>query len=144
MALGTRFAEADASSWESEYTFNFQSTKLIHIDIDPNEIGRNYPVEIGAVADLKQALTVLNRVAKERLPEGLDRPELKKDIAAYREEFQKSNLTNIQDESFPMKPQRILQEVREVLPPDAFITTDVGWNKMGSDSNFLYTRQALF
>ncbi|MFP3718374.1 thiamine pyrophosphate-binding protein, partial [Bacillus safensis] len=41
LALGTRFAEADASSWESEYTFNFQSTKLIHIDIDPNEIGRN-------------------------------------------------------------------------------------------------------
>ncbi|MBR3207888.1 MAG: thiamine pyrophosphate-binding protein, partial [Bacillus sp. (in: Bacteria)] len=131
LALGTRFAEADASSWESEYTFNFQSTKLIHIDIDPNEIGRNYPVEIGAVTDLKQALTVLNRVAKERLPEGLDRPQLKKDIAVYREEFQKSNLTNIQDESFPMKPQRILQEVREVLPPDAFITTDVGWNKNG-------------
>ena len=80
MALGTRFAEADASSWESEYTFNFQSTKLIHIDIDPNEIGRNYPVEIGAVADLKQALTVLNRVAKERLPEGLDRPQLKRTL----------------------------------------------------------------
>lgn len=136
LALGTRFAEADASSWESEYTFNFQSTKLIHIDIDPNEIGRNYPVEIGAVADLKQALTVLNRVAKERLPEGLNRPQLKKDIAAYREEFQKSNLTNIQDESFPMKPQRILQEVREVLPPDAFITTDVGWNKNGVGQQF--------
>lgn len=136
LALGTRFAEADASSWESEYTFNFQSTKLIHIDIDPNEIGRNYPVEIGAVADLKQALTVLNRVAREMQPEGIDRPELKKDIAAYREEFQKSNLTNIQDESFPMKPQRILQEVREVLPPDAFITTDVGWNKNGVGQQF--------
>ncbi|GAA3319411.1 hypothetical protein GCM10020331_026200 [Ectobacillus funiculus] len=63
-ALGTRFAEADSSSWESEYTFNFPSTKLIQIDIDPSEIGRNYPVEIGVVADLKQALTVLNRVAK--------------------------------------------------------------------------------
>lgn len=59
---------------------HFQSTKLIHIDIDPNEIGRNFPVEIGAVADLKQALTVLNRVAKERLPKGLNRPELKRKL----------------------------------------------------------------
>ena len=69
LGLGTRFSEADCSSWEPEYTFNFPPTKLIHIDIDPAEIGRNYPVEIGAVADLKQALTVLNRVARKLAPE---------------------------------------------------------------------------
>ena len=45
LALGTRFSEADCSSWEPEYTFSFPPTKLIHIDIDPAEIGRNYPVE---------------------------------------------------------------------------------------------------
>ena len=67
---GTRFAEADCSSWEPEFTFSFPPTKLIHIDIDSNEIGRNFPVEIGAVADLKQALIVLNRVAKRVLPAG--------------------------------------------------------------------------
>lgn len=38
LALGTRFSEADCSSWEPEYTFNIPKTKLIHIDIDPNEI----------------------------------------------------------------------------------------------------------
>ena len=53
LGLGTRFSEADCSSWEREYTFNFPPTKLIHIDIDPAEIGRNYPVAIGAVADLE-------------------------------------------------------------------------------------------
>src|SRR6185369_11474831 len=36
--LGTRFAEADCSSWESEYTFSFPPAKLIHVDIDPSEI----------------------------------------------------------------------------------------------------------
>jgi acetolactate synthase-1/2/3 large subunit len=135
-ALGTRFAEADCSSWESEYTFNFPPTKLIQIDIDPSEIGRNYPVEIGVVADLKQALAVLNRVAKELLPHGLQNEELAQEIAAYREEFKNSNKQYIMDHSFPMQPQRILEEVREVLPKDAIITTDVGWNKNGVGQQF--------
>ncbi|WP_129727377.1 thiamine pyrophosphate-binding protein [Ectobacillus funiculus] len=135
-ALGTRFAEADCSSWESEYTFNFPPTKLIQIDIDPSEIGRNYPVEIGVVADLKQALAVLNRVAKELLPHGLQNEELAQEIAAYRKEFKNSNKQYIMDHSFPMQPQRILEEVREVLPKDAIITTDVGWNKNGVGQQF--------
>ncbi|MBI0579369.1 thiamine pyrophosphate-binding protein [Neobacillus cucumis] len=138
-ALGTRFGEADSSSWEPEFTFNFPPTKLIQIDIDPSEIGRNYPVEIGVVADLKQALTVLIRVAKELLPEGYqpdDLESLKAEIARYRQEFKESNQKYIQDNCFPMMPQRILEEVREVLPKDAIITTDVGWNKNGVGQQF--------
>ena len=69
LALGTRFCEADCSSWEGVYTFNMPPTRLIHIDIDPSEIGRNYPVELGVIADLKQALTVLNRVARTLVPQ---------------------------------------------------------------------------
>ena len=75
LALGTRFSEADCSSWEEAYTFRMPPTKLIHIDIDPAEIGRNYPVAIGAVADLKEALRVLNRVARKIAPKGVQRPE---------------------------------------------------------------------
>lgn len=136
LALGTRFAEADCSSWESEYTFNFPPTKLIHIDIDPNEIGRNYPVEIGVVADLKQALTVLNRVAKEIVPGGKQNEQMKEEIAAYKEEFINQNQEHIHNNCYPMRPERILQEVREVLPRDAYITTDVGWNKNGVAQRF--------
>lgn len=136
LALGTRFAEADSSSWEPEYTFDFSQTKLLHIDIDPSEIGRNYPAEIGAVADLKQALKVLNRVAKQLIPEGVKNEALVKEIASYREEFKASNEEYIHDNSFPMQPQRILNEVREVLPKDAYITTDVGWNKNGVGQQF--------
>jgi acetolactate synthase-1/2/3 large subunit len=135
-AIGTRFAEADSSSWEPEYTFKFPPTKLIHIDIDPNEIGRNYPVEIGAVADLKQALTVINRVAKELVPNGRKSEALAVEIAANREELRKQNQVHIQDNAFPMTPQRILEEVREILPRDAYITTDVGWNKNGVGQQF--------
>ncbi|MEK3643535.1 thiamine pyrophosphate-binding protein [Aeribacillus sp. FSL M8-0235] len=136
LALGTRFAEADCSSWENEYTFNIPTTKLIHIDIDPNEIGRNYPAEIGVVADLKQALTVINRVAKDIVPNGRQNEALKQQIAANKEEFNRKNQEHIQNNSYPMTPQRILQEVREVLPKDAYITTDVGWNKNGVGQQF--------
>jgi acetolactate synthase I/II/III large subunit len=137
--LGTRFAEADSSSWEPEFTFHFPPNKLIQIDIDSSEIGRNYPVEIGVVADLKQALIVLNRVARKLFPEGVQRNslgELKKEIASYRKAFKESNRKFIEDDSFPMMPQRIVDEVRQVLPPDALITTDVGWNKNGVGQQF--------
>ncbi|AEV19645.1 Acetolactate synthase, large subunit [Geobacillus thermoleovorans CCB_US3_UF5] len=136
LALGTRFSEADCSSWESEYTFNIPETKLIHIDIDPNEIGRNYPTELGIVADVKQALTVLNRVARQTVPQGRTDEALKERIANYKEEFRRQNAPHIQDDSYPMRPERILHEVREVLPKDAIITTDVGWNKNGVGQQF--------
>jgi acetolactate synthase I/II/III large subunit len=138
--VGTRFAEADCSSWEEEYTFRFPPTKLIHIDIDPAEIGRNFPVQIGAVADLKQALTVLNRVARKLFPNGRANDALRKDIASYRTEFAKTNAGHIANDAFPMRPERILSTVREVLPRDAIITTDVGWNKNGVGQQFpIYT-----
>lgn len=138
--VGTRFAEADCSSWEEEYTFNFSRSKLIHIDIDPEEIGRNYPVAIGAVADLKQALEALNRVARELLPQPRRNEALRQEIAAFRKEFVAGNQKFVTDGSFPMMPERILAEVREVLPRDAIITTDVGWNKNGVGQQFpVYT-----
>lgn len=136
LGLGTSFKEADCSSWYPEFTFDMPPTKLIHIDIDPSEIGRNYPVEIGAVADLKQALVVLNRVAKRLYPNGLTNDQIKTDIAAYKKEFKASNKALEESNDFPMMPQRILADVRAALPRDAIITTDVGWNKNGVGQQF--------
>ncbi|MDE2135267.1 MAG: thiamine pyrophosphate-binding protein [Alphaproteobacteria bacterium] len=136
LALGTRFCEADCSSWEPEYTFAIPPTKLIHIDIDPSEIGRNYPVELGVVADLKQALMVLNRVARKLYPNGRKNDALVREIAAYRDEFKKSNAAAEISNQFPMRPERILADVRAVLPRNAIITTDVGWNKNGVGQQF--------
>ncbi|MDA8228403.1 MAG: thiamine pyrophosphate-binding protein [Desulfitobacterium hafniense] len=136
LGLGTSFKEADCSSWYPEYTFSFPPTKLIHIDIDPSEIGRNYPVEIGAVADLKQALTVLNRVAKKLFPEAQKNEALEREIANYRQQFKASNKQFEESNQFPMSPQRILADVRELLPRNTIITTDVGWNKNGVGQQF--------
>jgi acetolactate synthase-1/2/3 large subunit len=140
LGLGTRFKEADCSSWYPEYTFAIPPSRLMQIDIEPSEIGRNYPVKIGAVADLKQALKVLTHVARDLFPNGIQHQELIGKIAAYREDFKKTNVVMEQSDAFPMMPERILAEVREVLPRDAIITTDVGWNKNGVGQQFpIYT-----
>jgi acetolactate synthase-1/2/3 large subunit len=140
LALGTSFKEADCSSWDPEYTFSIPPTRLIHIDIDPSEIGRNYPVEIGAVADVRQALAALNRVARRLEPDGRRNESLRQEIAAYRAEFRAGNQAAEISDQFPMRPERILADVRAVLPRDAIITTDVGWNKNGVGQQFpVYT-----
>ena len=136
LALGTRFKEADCSSWYPEYTFDIPKTKLIQVDIEPSEIGRNYPVEIGAVADLKQALQVLLKAARKLVPQGIQREALKREIAEQQKAFKQINLEMERSDAFPMMPERILAEVREVLPRDAIITTDVGWNKNGVGQQF--------
>jgi acetolactate synthase-1/2/3 large subunit len=108
----------------------------MQIDIDPAELGRNYPLEIGAVADLKKALQVINRVARRLAPAGVKRAGLEKAIAANRKAFRETNAAAEASDAYPMRPERILAEVRAVLPRDAIITTDVGWNKNGVGQQF--------
>lgn len=140
LALGTRFKEADSSSWYRDYTFNIPPTKLIHIDIEAAEIGRNYPVDIGAIADLKNALQVLNRVARELYPKGIKRAKAVAKIRDFRKAFAASNRAMVESDAFPMMPERILAVVRELLPRDGLMTTDVGWNKNGVGQQFpIYT-----
>ncbi|MGF6905767.1 thiamine pyrophosphate-binding protein [Fusobacterium sp. PH5-44] len=136
LGIGTRFAEADSSSWYKGVTFNADKTTFMQIDADPAEVGRNYPVEIGAVADPKLALKALLQAAKEIVPNGIKRAGIKEAIANYKAEFKKSNKHIEDDNRFPMTPQRILKDVREVLPEDAIICTDVGWNKNGVGQQF--------
>ena len=131
LGLGTRFAEADSSSWYRGVTFDPDHTEFLQIDIDPAEIGRNYPVAIGAVGDLKLGLQQILAEVKEICPEGKQHPELRKAIADAKAAFKKQNEAISNDGRFPMTPQRILKDVKEVLPEDAEIFTDVGWNKNG-------------
>jgi len=136
LGLGTRFAEADSSSWYPGVTFDPHKTTFLQIDIDPSEIGRNYPVEIGAVADLKEALVQILEEVKHVCPTGMQRPELIERIAENKARFKASNAEIAADGRFPMTPQRILKDVKEVLPEDALIFTDVGWNKNGVAQEF--------
>lgn len=136
LGLGTRFGEADCSSWYQGVTFDPDKSTFLQIDIDPTEIGRNYPVEIGAVGDLKIALAQILDEVKKICPEGKKRPGLREKIAEAKASFKESNKEISDDSRFPMTPQRILRDVKAVLPEDAIIFTDVGWNKNGVAQQF--------
>lgn len=56
LAVGCRFTDWSSSSWRKGVTFAIPPSKLIHLDIDPREIGKNYPVEVGLVGDARAAL----------------------------------------------------------------------------------------
>ncbi|WP_055612769.1 thiamine pyrophosphate-binding protein [Streptomyces phaeochromogenes] len=136
LALATRFAETDASSWDPAYTWTFGDkdsppSKLIQIDIDPAEIGRNYPVEIGAVADVGDAVRAIGDAVRTARPEPLRRPGLRDTIATARRAVFDTARKDGRSDNFPLRPQRILADLRDALPDDAVLVTDVGWNKNG-------------
>jgi acetolactate synthase-1/2/3 large subunit len=135
-AIGTRFKEADSSSWYRDFTFNIPDTALIHVDIEPSEIGRTFPTEIGVVADAHAALTMLNRAARQLYPDGVERPDTVRRIATFRDTFAAANAAMAGSDAFPMMPERILADTRAELPDDAYLTTDVGWNKNGVGQQF--------
>jgi acetolactate synthase-1/2/3 large subunit len=130
-ALGTRFAETDASSWHPDHTWRFPPSRLIQIDIDPAEIGRNYPVEIGAVADAGRAARQILTAVRRRQPDGTDRPHLREHIRVARSTLFAASADRGRSDQFPLRPERILADVRSALPDDTILVTDVGWNKNG-------------
>ncbi|TIW30724.1 MAG: thiamine pyrophosphate-binding protein, partial [Mesorhizobium sp.] len=56
VSVGCRFTDWSASSYAKGVSFSIPPGKLIHIDLDPREIGKTYPTEVGIVSDAKAAL----------------------------------------------------------------------------------------
>ena len=106
LAIGTRLAEANSSSWDTRFTFQIPPTRLMHIDIDPAEIGRNYPTELGAVADSKLALEQLVAAAKNVKPRS--RGNVRERIAKGRADFAAIFADYYTSDQFPLRPERIL------------------------------------
>nr|MDT0659477.1 thiamine pyrophosphate-binding protein [Micromonospora sp. DSM 115978] len=131
LALATRFAETDASSWDRRYTWQFPPCQLIQIDIDPAEIGRNYPVAVGAVADVDQAVPAIAEAVRDRCPAPRRRAGLRETIGTARRALFEASRERGTSDDFPLRPERILADLRAILPPGAILVTDVGWNKNG-------------
>jgi len=131
VAIGTTFAEADCSSWNPAYTFAIPPSRLIQIDIDPQEIGKIYPVEVGIVGDAKATLRELVRhVRGARLaPRDEGRQAA---IDARKKEWAADLKISQEDAGTPIHPARLLMELSKAAPADAIFVTDVGWNKNGA------------
>lgn len=142
VAVGTRLAEANSSSWDERFTFSMPPTRLIHIDADLAEIGRNYPTELGVVADARLALEGLAAAARGRVHR--DRGDLRARIARGRAAFASNWADQWSSNQYPLRPERILSELRKAVPENGFIVTDVGWNKNGVGQQFPITVPGTF
>jgi acetolactate synthase-1/2/3 large subunit len=125
LAIGARFDDRSASSWMEGYSWNFPKSRLIHVDIDPSEIGRNYPPDLAIIADarvfLRQMLDAL----------GADTPPPQRSlwlerITAWREEWEAFIRPRFEIASSPLRPEWVVKTVRRVLPEDAILTLDSG------------------
>jgi acetolactate synthase-1/2/3 large subunit len=142
LAVGSRLAETSSSSWYPGYTFQIPPTRLFHVDTDPAEIGRNFPTELGVLADAKLALGAIARAATGR-PHA-DRGTLRREIADRRAEYMEQFAHQWASDQYPLRPERILSELRKALPEDGYIVTDVGWNKNGVAQQFPITVPGTF
>ena len=129
LALGVRFDDRTSSSWLPGYSFTIPPTKLIHVDIDPDEIGRNYPVSLGLMADvrtfIRQVLAELDR--RDDLSKCADAREAwLKEIDSYRREGDKFVAPGFLADTTPIDPQRAAIEIDKALPEDAILVSDIG------------------
>src|SRR5256714_9796600 len=129
LALGVRFDDRTSSSWIPGYSVTIPPTKLIHVDIDPEEIGRNYPVALGLMADVRTFLRQLNAELDRRndLNQRADaRQKWLAQIDTYRKEWDKFVAPGFSDDSKPVNPQRAALEIDKALPEDAILVSDIG------------------
>ena len=126
LALGVRFDDRSSSSWIPGYSFNIPPTRLIHVDIDAEEIGRNYPVHLGIVGDARTVLRQLLEVAKTAPPRAAGRDAWLADIAGWRAQWEAFIQPQRESAVEPIHPQRVVQALRAVMPDDGIILPDVG------------------
>jgi acetolactate synthase-1/2/3 large subunit len=126
LAIGARFDDRSASSWMPGYSWNFPNTKLIHVDLDPAELGRNYPPDLSILADARTFLRQLLAELERRGTKPGGTKDWLADIAAWRAEWERFTRPNFEMHASPMRPERVVADCQAVLPPDAIICCDVG------------------
>jgi thiamine pyrophosphate-dependent acetolactate synthase large subunit-like protein len=123
LALGTRLNQG-STSWN--YSVINPQTHIVQVDIDPVEIGRNYPVAVGVVGDAKAVAQQLLRALRNAFPEGRPNPGWRGDVEALAARRQARLRAERELTGEPMMPQRVYPELLKALPRDAMITIDAG------------------
>ena len=122
LALGTRFDDRATSAWLPGFTYSIPPTKLIHVDIDVAEIGRNFRPEVGIVSDAKlllQQLLAAPRAANHHAA-------WLEHIAGWRKRWDAAAAPPRTSDAVPIRPERAVADLRRVVPADGIVLCDVG------------------
>lgn len=97
---------------------------ILHLDIDPAEIGRNYRTDVGIVGDAKLGLSDVLTALQDSDPAPRPNPleELEEEVAAFWNEFEAKAAAM----TTPIKPQRMIRTLERLLPTDSIIVADAG------------------
>jgi len=127
LAIGARFDDRSSSSWMPGYSWNFPQSRLIHVDVDHAEIGRNYAPDLGVLADARTFLSqLLGELSRRKVDKTGRLKEWHADIAKWRAEWEAYIRPNFEIHASPLRPERVVADCRAVLPDDAIISLDSG------------------
>jgi acetolactate synthase-1/2/3 large subunit len=121
LAVGTSFSEYTTHSWDERFR---PSSALVQVDVDSWELGKNYPASVGIMGDAKTVMRELLEQMKNREPirTSADAKAVR-DMKRQRKYF---DAPEMRSESSPVKPQRFVKSLRELLPRDAIVFGDIG------------------
>ena len=127
VAIGMRFddrATGKVSAFAPE-------ARIIHIDIDPAEIGKNVRVDVPIVGDVKNVITALN---KQIVPN--EHMDWLRQVEQWRQEHPSTEIRDCDE----LLPQYVVRQIYEATQGNATIVTGVGQNQMWSAQHFVYTK----
>ena len=102
------------------------SSKIIHLDIDPMAIGRNYKADVALVGDAKSTLQDLISTLKTMITRYNTKTQRLQEIAKVLKDYEKVIKPMMDSESIPIKPQRVIKELSKVLGPRDIVVSDTG------------------
>jgi acetolactate synthase-1/2/3 large subunit len=124
VSVGCRFTDWSASSYRKGISFSLPPGKLIQIDLDPQEIGKNYPAEVGILADAKPALAALAAVVRPR--DEVDSADHLAALKALKGQWAQHIGERTDSSEFPFTSQRPLRDLRRLMDRDAFVIAGSG------------------
>ena len=127
IAIGMRFDDR-ATSKVSTFA---PHARVIHIDIDPAEIGKNVKVDVPIVGDVKNVLRALNKVVDSK-----NHVEWVSQIQEWEREHPSTTIRDTDS----LLPQYIVRQISEITKGDAIIVTGVGQHQMWSAQYFQYNK----
>ncbi|WP_233269449.1 acetolactate synthase large subunit [Alteribacillus sp. YIM 98480] len=118
VAIGFDMAEYPPRNWNPE-----GAVSILHIDAEEAETDAHYPVTLNVIGDINENLKKLNQFLSPTERDNSWVSEVRKEALNELEEFKEDN-------HFPVKPQKIISDLRSVLKEDDIVISDVGAHKM--------------